>query len=110
MELVARSHPERGWTVVAVAGELDLSTSSDLRELLAGQLDAGAALAVDLSAVTFMDSSTLGVLVGALKRARERGKELALVGVGGAPRKVLELTGLDSVFTTVDAVAELPSV
>lgn len=96
------------WTVVAVSGELDLHTSPTLRdhalELIGGGVDH---LALDLSAVGFMDSSTLGVLVTCLKRIREHDGRLVLVGVAPAPRKVLTLTGLDRIFETVDSVSEL---
>jgi anti-sigma B factor antagonist len=61
-------------------------------------IDAGAtAVVCDLSAVTFLDSSGLGVLVGALKRLRERGGELYVVP-GTAGRRILELTALDRVI------------
>jgi anti-anti-sigma factor len=57
-----------------------------------------------------MDSSTLGVLVTALKHARERGGDVVLVGVSGSPAKVLELTGLDRVFRVEDSVRLLGGV
>jgi anti-sigma B factor antagonist len=66
-------------------------------------------IALDLTKVDFMDSSSLGVLVTCLKRARERDGRLVLVGVSGSPMKVLSLTGLDRVFELVDGVDELPS-
>ena len=65
-------------------------------------------VAVDLSAVPFMDSSSLGVLVANLKRIRERGGDMALVGVAGSPQKVLAITGIDRVIPVFDQVSELP--
>ena len=56
-----------------------------------------------------MDSSSLGVLVAYLKRARERGGDLMLVGVQGSPAKVISLTGLDAVFRMEDSLADLPA-
>ncbi len=55
-----------------------------------------------------MDSSTLGVLIAFLKRARERDGDIRLVGVQGSPAKVIALTGLDSAFQIDDSVAALP--
>jgi len=53
-----------------------------------------------------MDSSGLGVLVAGLKRARERGGEMALVFREGSVQKVLGITGLDKVFPTHRSVGE----
>jgi anti-sigma B factor antagonist len=97
------------WTVIHVRGELDLSTS----EALKGALDASFAadipkIAVDLTDVSFMDSSTLGVLISYLKRARERGGDVRLVGVQGSPAKVIALTGLDQAFAIDASPGDLP--
>jgi anti-sigma B factor antagonist len=53
---------------------------------------------VDLSAVTFIDSTGLGVLVGAARRLRAQGGDLQLVGCTTALRRVLVIAGLDHVF------------
>jgi anti-sigma B factor antagonist len=83
--------------VVAPAGEIDAFRAPDVRDEFVRVIDAGAtAVVCDLSAVTFLDSSGLGVLVGALKRLRERGGELYVVP-GRAGRRILELTALDRV-------------
>lgn len=82
-------------TVVAVAGEVELHSAAQLRAAL---LEACAVEApcvvVDLSGVNFMDSSGIGVIVGALKRARERGGNLSLVGLQPRVRRIFEITGL----------------
>jgi anti-sigma B factor antagonist len=110
MELTFDTGTHGGWTVLSVHGELDLHTSPSLRDALGRSIDDGAGwLALDLSDVPFMDSSSLGVLVGALKRLREKGGEMALVGVQGSPSKVVSLTGLDSVFRVVTTVDALPA-
>lgn len=98
------------WTVIEVRGELDLSTSEALRSALDGAFgDDPPRIAIDLTDVTFMDSSSLGVLVATLERARERDGELRLVGVQGSPAKVIALTGLDSAFTIEGSVDDLPA-
>ena len=95
------------WQIVAVEGELDLSTSSRFREALTELVDASPRVAIDLRAVTFMDSTALGVVVAAMKRARERDGELALIGPTGSPRKVLSITALDQIMRIVDDPSEL---
>lgn len=87
------------WKILAVRGEVDLYTSPQLREAIDRSAGEGPAqVLVDLTDVNFMDSSGLGVLVGSLKRSRERGGELGLVCTEGSVLKVLTITGLDRVF------------
>jgi anti-sigma B factor antagonist len=96
------------WTVVTAKGELDLASAPGLREALdAAFVPQEPRIAVDLTDVSFMDSSTLGLLVAYLKRARERGGELRLVGVQGSPAKVIKLTGLDAAFTIDATLSDL---
>lgn len=98
------------WTVIAARGELDLSSSDSLRSVLdAGLADGTPRIAVDLTEVSFMDSSSLGVLVAGLKRARDQGGEIRLVGVHGSPAKVIELTGLDAAFAMESSLDDLPA-
>ena len=96
--------------VLAVSGEVDVATVPRLREQLHGLVASGTPpdRGVDLDAVDFLDSTGLGVLVGALKRVRSNGGELALVCTSPRIRKVFEVTGLTKVFAlydTVDAAA-----
>jgi anti-sigma B factor antagonist len=89
-------------TVLSVRGELDLYSSPSLRDRVLAAADEGdRRLVIDLSAVPFMDSSGLGVIVGCLKRVRESGGDLALVTMPGSPpSKLLSLTGLDRAIPT----------
>jgi anti-sigma B factor antagonist len=57
---------------------------------------------VDLTGVEFCDSTGMNVLLAALRRARERGGELVLAAPRPAVRKILQVTGLESVFTVLD--------
>jgi anti-sigma B factor antagonist len=110
VDLVIENASSGSWTVVRVAGELDLHTSPQLRDHVFAMLgDAPSHLALDLSAVEFMDSSSLGMLITCLKRVRERDGEMVLVGVSGSPMKVLTLTGLDKVFELVGSLDDLPA-
>ena len=109
MEPTFETRTNGSWTVVTVHGELDLSSSGALRaavETASG--DQAPRVAVDLTGVTFMDSSSLGVLVACLKEIGDRGGEMRLVGVSGSPAKVIALTGLDAAFTLDASVDDLP--
>lgn len=109
MDVIGQTRTQGAWTVVEVAGELDLHTSPPLREHMLELIDGGTdRLALDMTRVDFMDSSSLGSLVMCLKRMRERDGRMVLAGVAGTPMKVLNLTGLDRVFELADSLAELP--
>lgn len=91
-------------TVVA-SGEIDLASSPDLRRELRALLDDGVRrIVLDLGAVTFVDSSGLGVLVGVLKRINEGDGDgsLEIRGLNGPVRRVFEITGLHEVFVLRD--------
>ncbi len=98
--------------VVAVAGEIDLFTAPDLKAALNDALESGhSRIVVDLTATTFLDSTALGVLIGAVKRLRSRGGVLTLVNVDANIAKTFEITGLDQIFviraTRDDAIEAL---
>ena len=89
-----------GWAVLAVGGEVDVATAPRLRERLIELVNNGQhRIVVDLSDVEFLDSTGLGVLVGALKRVRSHEGDLALVCTEPRILKVFEITGLTKVFT-----------
>lgn len=89
-----------GIPVLAVTGEIDVYTAPSLRQQLVELSQKGATTAVvDLSDVSFVDSTGLGVLVSGLKRFREAGGDLPLVVTQPQILKVLEITGLATVFT-----------
>ncbi len=99
---------DRGWTVVSLAGEIDVATAPRLREHLAATRASAAKIIVDLTDVGFLDSAGLGVLVGAMKRSRARGGTVRLVCPCPQIREVLSLTGVAKVFLieeTVDGAA-----
>lgn len=94
-------------TVVHVAGEIDVYTVSTLRDRLDAVIERGEHhLVIDLSAVTFMDSTGLGVLVGRLKLVRAVGGSMRLVTANERVLKVFAITGLDKVFEIHRSVAE----
>ncbi len=86
--------------VVAVRGEADLHTAQELRAAINDAIDGGAtSLVVDLSETTFIDSMTLGVLLGAVKRLRPIGGHVSVVCSDANIRRIFEITLLDRVFT-----------
>jgi anti-sigma B factor antagonist len=90
---------DQGVPIIAVAGEIDVATAPQLRESLHGVIAQGQATVVlDLLEVSFLDSTALGVLVGALKRCRELGGELHVVVADARIMKIFEITGLTKVF------------
>ncbi len=96
-----------GWAVLAVTGEVDVATAPRLREQLIDLVNEGQhRIVVDLEKVEFLDSTGLGVLVGALKRVRTHDGELALVCTESRILKVFEITGLTKVFPMHRSVDE----
>jgi anti-sigma B factor antagonist len=87
-------------TVLAVHGQADLHSAPQLRTAIADAIEEGASsLVIDLSEATFIDSMTLGVLLGAVKRLRPAGGSVSVVCVDPHIRRVFEITLLDRVFT-----------
>ena len=85
--------------VIALAGEVDLYTAPEFKERMVQVIEQGKKqVVVDLSKATFIDSTTLGVLVGGVKRLRPAGGSLALVCTDENITKIFEITGLDRVF------------
>jgi anti-sigma B factor antagonist len=86
--------------VLAVAGELDLAVAPWLRDQLDALFVGGASsLVVDMSRATFLDSTALGVLVGALNKCRDLGGQVHLVVTEPQILRVLRITGLTDAFT-----------
>ena len=90
-------HPR--YSVLVVGGQLDLYGAPTMRRHLQQMYDAGRnQVIVDLSAVDFMDSSGLSVLVGALKALRERDGTLRVVATSRHIQQLFQVTGLSKVF------------
>jgi len=93
-----------GLQVVAISGEVDLSTSPKVRDALLGCISSGKGIIVDLSAVVYIDSSGVASLVEAFQTAKSRGLGFALAQVSETPLRVLKLARLDQVFVIHDTV------
>jgi anti-anti-sigma factor len=110
------THPSRDLLEVRQAGGVTVARlaggdtwDNELTAFLAARLDAltgRAGLVVDLSRVTFLDSTLVGLLVGLHKRARQAGGRLALCGLGPHAREVLDRTRLDRVLHVYPGEAE----
>ncbi len=88
-----------GGYVISLAGEVDLYTAPEFKQQLLEVIGQGAKhVVVDFTDTTFIDSTTLGVLVGGVKRLRPAGGSLALVCTDENITKIFEITGLDRVF------------
>ena len=93
--------------VVELIGEADVYTSYLAKEAMLKLLEAGSRhLIVDLTGADYLDSTALGLLVGMLKRARERAGSVRLVNPKPQVRKVFEITRLDQVFPVFASEAE----
>ena len=93
------------------AGEIDLYTAPRLHSELAAVIANAAPesrVIVDMSGVEFCDSTGMNVLLSCLRQVRERGGELELAAPRPAVMKILQVTGLDSVFTIDAAPTIIP--
>jgi anti-sigma B factor antagonist len=88
--------------LVRVSGEVDLSWSQQLRKAILDALGKSKAVGVELSQVTYMDSSGIAALVEGFQTARSKGLKFALVSASSPVRSVLSLARLDKVFPMVD--------
>ena len=98
--------------VISLSGEVDLYTAPEFKQQLLDVIgQGGKEVVVDFTNTTFIDSTTLGVLVGGVKRLRTNDGRLSLVCSDRNITKIFEITGLDRVFTIYptreDAVATL---
>ena len=109
---MTRGETIAGWTVLPLAGDIDLSSAPALRAELGGATEVSPARVVlDLSELDFIDSTGLGVLVGALRRVRGGGGDIRLASARSGIERVFVVTGLDRVFRlfpSVEEAAEAP--
>ena len=85
-------------SIVEAEGEVDLYAAPELKRIVWGAIDAGHThVIVDLTHATFMDSTALGALIGAVKRLRVRDGTLVVASSQPSILRILEITGLDQV-------------
>jgi len=110
VELKVSTRSQGGRTVMSLGGEIDLYTAprlhGELVTVLSGETPVQ--IVVDMSGVDFCDSTGMNVLLAAHRRAREQGGDLELAAPRPAIRKILQVTGLESVFTVLDDPVTVP--
>ncbi len=97
---------ERGRSIVALEGEVDLESSPEVRAILLEQVGAGRPVLVDMARVAYIDSSGIASLVEAFQLARKQGSEFGLVCVSDAALRVLQLARLETVFAIHQTLGE----
>ena len=107
-ELTWRSDRTEGWPTVIVSGRVTVDSSPAWRamllELIAG---AGSTLVVDLSGVSYLDTSGIATLFEILEAARARTVRLRIAGMRGQPRLLAEVTELEQIFAARGSEVEL---
>lgn len=105
--MVAGQYPHDGYTVVWAIGEIDIATAKGLMQELAIAVHSQHfRVIVDLTDVTFMDSTGLNALVLARRKANAGGGEVRLVAASARIRKILHITGLEQVFPVHSTIEE----
>lgn len=85
--------------LLALSGEMDLRAAAELREaLLKALADGEGRVVLDMSELTFIDSTTISVLIMARKRADAAGGEVTVRGVPDRVQRIFTITGIDSLF------------
>ena len=91
-----KAFDKEGVAVFQVNGEINISTSPDLKKQFEKQMSKK--VVVDLEKVTYIDSSGLATLVEILKRTKSQGGSLGLAGMSDKVRSLFEITKLDKLF------------
>lgn len=84
---------------IFLKGEVDIYTSQNLKERLYAALDETSKdIRINCTELTYIDSTGLGVLVGALKKAKQTGRSIIISGLKDNIKKLFLITGLDKLF------------
>ena len=102
-----KSIEREGGVVFQVSGEINISTSPELKKQFEKQ--PSAKIVVDLEKVTYIDSSGLATLVEILKKTKQQSGSLALSGLSAKVRSLFEITKLDKLFSIVPSQEEAVS-
>ena len=99
-----------GVQALDLEGEVDVYTAPALRQAIMDQVEGGTKhLLIDLTRVEYLDSTGLGILIGGVKRLKEQGGSLRLVGPSARITRIFDITGLNKIFdvyaTEQDALA-----
>lgn len=105
MLTIQRDRTTQGHTICRPVGDLDAFTVRHFRQAVA-DLAGTPRLIIDLSGTTFIDSAGLGALIGAIRRTREAGGEVAVACDRANLVRVLHGTGFDRVVTVAPTITE----
>lgn len=94
----------QGYHVIQLTGEVELHNSPHCRDIILDCLGKGHNIVLDLSAVTYLDSSGIASFVEGYKYAKEHNLEFGLMNVNDVVRRMLELARLDEVFPIYDSL------
>jgi anti-sigma B factor antagonist len=91
--------------VIKLQGEVDLYAAPELKDHVNRAIESGKnKLVLDLSEATFIDSTTLGILVSGMKRLRPRGGMLAVLCPDPTMARIFDITGLNRMFSVHDTL------
>lgn len=98
-ELIVREELSEREVRVIVSGEVDIYTAGQFKEKLYHIVEnSGSDLVVDCSGLNYIDSTGLGIFVGALKKAKQDGRNIHIENIRENIRKLFVITGLDKLF------------
>lgn len=95
------------YSVIELEGEIDLYCSPDARKIILKELKNGGDMLIDLSKVSYIDSSGVACLVEGFQVANEKKTKFALLGVSQSALNVLKLARLDNVFKIYNSIDEI---
>ncbi len=99
---------EGKYLVVSLRGELDVESSQEMKNEVRKQISSEAPnVVIDLTNVSYVDSSGLGTLIALQKDARFNGGSLSIVGASQQIRRVMKMTNLDKLFELYDNLNEV---
>jgi anti-sigma B factor antagonist len=102
------SHTD-GAPLLTLSGNLDINSVTELRNEIRRLIGEGELrIIVDVDGLDYLDSSGLGVLVGALARLREKGGDLTIIVSNPKNRRVFDITKLSYVFPLYDHISRIP--
>ena len=106
MQLQIDRSDQPGWAIISPSGEIDLATVGQLEDALAASMSGNTDVAVDLTGVTFMDSTGLRALLAANQNLSGSGRRLALIVAGGPVDRLLDISGVGqtlAIFQSLEA-------
>lgn len=107
MNLEINHLEKEGKQFLILNGEIDVYTSAKLKEVLISLTDiAGNEVIVDLAQVSYIDSTGLGIFIGALKSTHKYNSSLKLIGLVERVRRLFRITGLDEVIDIEESKRE----